>query len=331
MENSIKLNNKYVIGTMVMFYELDAIKDFIASIISATSNIENKENITIEFLLNLSEYSEKIDYNQISKETLIELFMQTCIHPLADINVVYNIYDDSSKLYSIGSYRRDLNYNYCLTHDYIVWGESDCMMPEQYFMSVELISYYAKQQNVHRYCITFAIRKMWDPSWSPLEHIHFENEPFYQSTDVKCSTTPSSIWYYMKQQEMNNINASVEDIDLRVIDYPRFDGSLLTISADLLLSGINIPPAVQGTGEDTAFQNSIKTIMGTSYVQFVIKNVLKVHNRNHPFKRNYILGEDSSSNVRDRRSANQVFNQIHKKSNYNLSLIGPNQNKFETI
>ena len=27
MENSIKLNNKYVIGTMVMFYELDAIKD----------------------------------------------------------------------------------------------------------------------------------------------------------------------------------------------------------------------------------------------------------------------------------------------------------------
>jgi hypothetical protein len=71
--------------------------------------------------------------------------------------------------------------------------------------------------------------------------------------------------------------------------------------------------------------------MGASYSQFVIKNILKVHNRNHPFKRNYILGEDSSLSVRDRRSANQVFDQIHKKSNYNLSLIGANQNKFETI
>jgi len=331
MENSMRLNNKYVIGTMVMFYELDAIKDFVASIISATSNIENKENITIEFLLNLSEYSEKIDQDQISKEQLIDLFMQTCISPLKGMNVVYNIYDDSTKLYSIGSYRRDLNYNYCLTHDYIVWGESDCMMPEQYFISVETISDYAKQQNTHRYCITFAIRKMWDASWSPLEHVMFENESFYQSTAPECSTTPSSIWYYMKQNEMNAINDLAEDIDLRIIDYPRFDGSLLTISADLLLTGINIPPAVQGTGEDTAFQNMISTLMGNTYKQYIVKNILKVHNRNHPNKRSYIVGEDMNLNARDRRSKNAAFDNIHQTSYYNLSIIGPNQNKFKLL
>jgi len=331
MENSMRLNNKYVIGTMVMFYELDAIKDFVASIISATLNIENKENITIEFLLNLSEYSEKIDLDQISKEQLIDLFMQTCISPLKGMNVVYNIYDDSTKLYSIGSYRRDLNYNYCLTHDYIVWGESDCMMPEQYFISVETISDYAKQQNTHRYCITFAIRKMWDASWSPLEHVMFENELFYQSTAPECSTTPSSIWYYMKQNEMNAINDLAEDIDLRIIDYPRFDGSLLTISADLLLTGINIPPAVQITGEDTAFQNMISTLMGNTYKQYIVKNILKVHNRNHPNKRSYIVGEDMNLNARDRRSKNAAFDNIHQTSYYNLSIIGPNQNKFKLL
>ncbi len=325
------LKNKYVIGTMVMFYELDAIKDFVSSLKSATSFISNKENITIEFLLNLSEYSEKIDTNNITKEQLIELFHTNCIKPLEGLNVIYDIYEDSTKLYSIGSYRRDLNYNYCLTHDFIVWGESDCMMPEQYFSSIEMLTSYTSQENIHRFCVTFGIRKMWDPSWSVLEHPLFENSPFYQSDDPLVPTTPSSIWYYMSQEEMNSINNQTEDLDLRVIDYPRFDGSLLTISSDLLLTGINIPPAVQGTGEDTSFQNMISTIMGNSYKQFVIKNILKVHNRNHPHKRNYILGEDSSINPRNRRSKNETFDNVHKTSYYNLSILGQNQNKFKKL
>ena len=104
------LKNKYIIGTMVMFYELDAIKDFVSSLKTATSSIENKENITIEFLLNLSEYSEKIDSSKITKDQLIELFHNVCIQPLEGFDIIYNIYQDSTKLYSIGSYRRDLNY-----------------------------------------------------------------------------------------------------------------------------------------------------------------------------------------------------------------------------
>jgi hypothetical protein len=127
---------------------------------------------------------------------------------------------------------------------------------------------------------------------------------------------------------MNDINNQANEYDIKIIDHPKFDGSLLTISNDLLLNGINIPPAVQGTGEDTSFQDMIKVIMGTSYKQFVIKNILKVHNRNHPNKRNYILGEDSSISPRNRRSKNKVFDDIHKNSYYNLSIIGNSQNKF---
>ena len=108
------LKNKYVIGTMVMFYELDAIKDFVSSLKTAVSSIENKENITIEFLLNLSEYSEKIDTTKVTKEQLIEMFHDICVKPLNGLNVIYDIYQDSTKLYSIGSYRRDLNYKHCL-------------------------------------------------------------------------------------------------------------------------------------------------------------------------------------------------------------------------
>ena len=321
------LKNKYVIGTMVMFYELDAIKDFVSSLKSATSFIKNKENITVEFLLNLSEYSEKID-TSITKDELIELYNNNCIKPLDGLNVITKIYDDSDKLYSIGSYRRDLNYNYCLTHDFIVWGESDCMMPEQYFDVLETTSNYAKSNNINRYCLTFAVRKMWDNSWKVLEHNLFTNNVFKQADDLSCKDDKSSIWYYMNQSEMNDINNQADEYDIKIIDHPKFDGSLLTISNDLLLNGINIPPAVQGTGEDTSFQDMIKVIMGASYKQFVIKNILKVHNRNHPNKRNYILGEDSSISPRNRRSKNKVFDDIHKNSYYNLSIIGNNQNKF---
>lgn len=321
------LKNKYVIGTMVMFYELDAIKDFVSSLKSATSFIKNKENITIEFLLNLSEYSEKID-TSITKDELIELYNNNCVKPLDGLNIITKIYDDSDKLYSIGSYRRDLNYNYCLTHDFIVWGESDCMMPEQYFDVIETISHYAKSNNINRYCLTFAVRKMWDNSWKVLEHNLFTNNVFKQADDPSCKDDKSSIWYYMSQSEMNDINNQADEYDIKIIDHPKFDGSLLTISNDLLLNGINIPPAVQGTGEDTSFQDMIKVIMGASYKQFVIKNILKVHNRNHPNKRNYILGEDSSISPRDRRSKNKTFDDIHKNSYYNLSIIGNNQNKF---
>ena len=325
----MELKNKYVIGTMVMFYELDAIKDFVSSLKSATAFIKNKENITVEFLLNLSEYSEKVDTDNITKEELVNLFHINCVQPLEGLNVVYSVYQESNKLYSIGSYRRDLNYKYCLTHDFIVWGESDCMIPEQYFSAIEMLKTYAMQENIHRFCVTFGIRKMWDPSWSVLEHPAFENALFLESDNTLVPKTPSSIWYYMTQEEMNNINNQTEDLDIRLIDYPRFDGSLLTISADLLLTGVNIPPAIQGTGEDTAFQNMISTVMGNSYKQFIIKNILKVHNRNHPHKRSYILGEDSKISPRSRRSKNEVFDTIHKTSYYNLSILGQNQNKFK--
>lgn len=329
----MKLKKTYKIGTMVMFYEVVAIEDFVNSILTATADIENKENITVEFTLNISQYSEKLDESIKTKSELITLFTNTCITPLRNtgLNTTYNIYENDDRLYSIGSYRRDLNYSSCLDYDFIVWGESDCMMPKEYFNVLEQIAYLTEENKINRYCVTFATRKMWDESWAVLEHNGFTSKTFKQSTDPSVSTDPSSIWYYMSQKEMNALNAKAEEYDLRILDFPRFDGSLLTISKDLLLNGINIPPAVQGTGEDTAFQKAITTHMGSAYRQIVVKNILKVHNRNHPKKRYFIAGEDSESSPRDRRSNNTAFDNIHKTSYHNLSIIGSSQEKFKIL
>lgn len=47
------------------------------------------------------------------------------------------------------------------------------------------------------------------------------------------------------------------------------------------------------SGEDTSFADIAKLLMGDNFVQFVIKNILRVHNRRRPKKRMYILNEDN--------------------------------------
>jgi len=327
------LENKYIVGTMVMFYELEAVKEFVESVKNACLTVDNKENITAEFLFNTSEYSEKIDTNY-TKEQLHELFYSYCIKPLEDIGVIvlkrYN--DDSDKLYAVGDYRRDLNYFHCKDYNFIAWGEADCLMPKEYFEVLETVSNYAKSSNINRYCLTFGIRKMWDDSWNVLEHDDFTNCSYYYEDNPLAVTEKSSIWYYMSEEEMNQINSKADGkFNINLINYPRFDGSLVAISNELILGGINIPQAVPCCGEDTAFQNMIRIVMKETYVQFIVKNILKVHNRNHPKKRMYIENEKDVDSSRTRRDSNSIWKEIYNKTNYNLSILGPNQNKFKSL
>ena len=51
----MKLNNKYVIGTNIMWFEIEMYKDFIDGLVNLLDNdIENKENVIIDLCLNLS-------------------------------------------------------------------------------------------------------------------------------------------------------------------------------------------------------------------------------------------------------------------------------------
>ena len=53
--------------------------------------------------------------------------------------------------------------------------------------------------------------------------------------------------------------------------------------------------------EDTAFLESVRLHMGQHYIQFVIKNILKVHNRNHPKKRLNVKDEDKDKSTHFKR------------------------------
>jgi hypothetical protein len=136
----------------------------------------------------------------------------------------------------------------------------------------------------------------------------------------------------MNIDEMNAINDETEEVDLRMIKYPRFDGSGLIISTDLIKNGCNVPHGVWSCGEDTGFQNVTQQIMGPAFVQFIIRNFLKVHNRNHPLKREYVKGEKDMKTNKEKRKSNSKWMQNHETCQYNLdNVLGQNQNKFKKL
>ena len=328
----MKLDKKYIIGTHVMFYEVEMISEFVESVYRAVSQVDNRDNVTIDFFFNFSEYFEKIDKNQISVDEIkIKFLNQVEYLRATNVNVRYTFYEDNNKVYTIGSYRRDLNYNNCNDYDFIIWGESDCLVPVEFFNTLESLSSYADENNINRYTTTFATRKMWDASWSLLEHNDFSNSKFYDMKEEGWKVDKSSIWYTMSIDEMNEINSKSTELDIRVSKEPKFDGSLLVISSDLIRSGVNIPHACYACGEDASFEKMCKIIMGDSYIQFIIKNILKVHNRVHPKKREYVLGEIEFENVKQKRKSNNLWQKFHKICEHNLYNLGENQTKFKNV
>ena len=267
----MKLEHKYIIGTHVMFYEVDMVADHVQSICNALDTIDNTDNVRVDLFFNVSEYFEKIDTSKITKDELIAKFLKLV----------------ETKF------------------DYVIWGESDCLLPKEVFHSLEQIKQYASQNGIHRYVTTFAIRKMWDESWKVLEHVDMTDKPVHEkhipgtrTLNPKAYSEPYSIRYTMSNEEMNEINSKYSEFDIQIISHPQFDGSGLVLSSDLLKNGVNIPHCIMGhLVDDTSMMHSCKQQMGDSYIQFIVKNVLKVHNREHPKKRMYALDMDSNRDL----------------------------------
>ena len=142
------------------------------------------------------------------------------------------------------------------------------------------------QNNKTKYLGFFGGCKMWDDSWKDLEHTEFTDKPFIEG-DTK------NLWslrYTMSKDEMNKINDKTDELDVRILPRHKFNGCGLVISSEVIKSGVNIPKSVFFVHEDTAFMHMTNKVLG-NIPQYVIKNILLVHNRKHPDKRMYIKGE----------------------------------------
>lgn len=320
----MKIKNKYAIGIHVMFYEIEMFSNYIDGVLNLLQTIDNKENIYLDFAFNVSQFFEKIDPNQISKENLIIKF-QTEIKRLNEIkNLYYKIIDNDEEFYTQTNYRREFNTKYCYIADYLIWGETDSLIPKEAILSLELITPSVRQQGLHRFIACFADRKMWDSSWDVTVHPKFINH-IYDEKDVDNINQAKSV---MSIEEMNSINSETKELDIITINYPKIDGSHLVMTSDLIKSGINVPPCFIHN-DDESLSLMAKKILGDKYIQIIFKNLLKVHARRHPKKRMYILNENNPRGFCGSEKG-KWWELFKKMSQHNISVLFNNQGHFYT-
>ena len=280
-----KLNNAFAIGCLVQFYEIEIIEDFIKSLKYSKENIENNENVTVDICFNLNQGLEKLDETKKLPQELKDRMERIVFDNLGYFNIKYWINED--KIYTIADYRREFNEKYCEKVDVLMWGESDSLIPRQTFEILDNLHTVAKE-TTPKYVGFFSTCKMWDDTWKILEHPDFTDKPFTEGDTENWW----SLRYIMSQEEMDKINDKVEDLDIQQTTDLKFNGCGLVISSDVIKSGVNIPKSVFFVHEDTAFMNNCLIHFQRKLPQYIIKNILLVHNRKLPNKRMYIQGQD---------------------------------------
>jgi hypothetical protein len=301
--------------------------------------IENPENVTFDFCFSTQEHYEKVDWDYFRVKYPVDMnYAQIGGKPsaLRDIferkivkggtypaNHVYNYKTNNDEFYNIADARRDLNYKYCKEVDLICWSECDSLWSKQTLHLLEALHERVKDMTP-KYIVNFSDRKLWDNSFAPV-HPMFE-----KSIITDELTDEASGKSYMSLERMNEINnISIDEVVVDTFTEPRFDGSCVCFSSELIKSGVNIPHSLLLAGEDTSIGVIAKKLLGDNFVQYNFKNVLHVHNRRHPNKRTGILNENNPNGFCDERKGNW-WKELEDKSKFNLNNLF-NQTKFEKI
>ena len=313
----MKLNNTFAIGCLIQWYEIELIEEYLQSVKNAVDVVDNKENVIIDLYFNCSQELEKVDEGQITISDIKHKYRDIIKKLFGDLEYGgYNIHsyinDVSNSMYTIADYRRDFNDNYCIKVDVLMWGESDSLIPRQTFQILDNLHTSVKE-NTPKYVSFFGTCKMWDESWLPIEHTEFTDKPFVDGDTENWW----SLRYNMNIDEMNSFNDKIEDLDIRSINQYKFNGCGLVISSDLVKSGVNIPKSSFFIHEDTAFMLQLQQMFQGSIPQYVVKNILLVHNRKHTKKRSYIKGELKSDDVSGGRLRHGWYKKASDMSHHN--------------
>ncbi len=306
-----------------MFFEIEMYKDFIEGLVNLLENVTNKDNVTIDLCFNLTENVEKINYEEISKTELLDKFNRG-VDTIKDLGYKVNTKIVENEFYFHTDYRRDLNYNYCKKVDYVMWGETDSFFPKEAFQVIETLSKYTEQQNIHRYLLSFADRKMWDSSWDPLVHVDFKDHVFID--DGEGHLHPKQAKSQMSVDKMNEINAKSQEFNFTYVTKPKISGACLVLSSDLIKCGVNIPSCLLYNDDEGLSIMAERVMIPGTFIQFVCDNILHVHARRHPNKRLYVKHEDNPhSFIGDK---NIKFQKLLEMSKQNINSLHTGKNKF---
>ena len=313
----MKIKNKIAIGCLIQWYEIELIEEYLQSVKNAVDIIDNKDKVVIDLYFNCSEELEKVDEKQTNISDIKQKYYDILKRLFGDFEYGgYNLKlftnEISNSIYTIADYRRDFNVKYCTKVDILMWGESDSLIPRQTFEILDNLHQGVKEKTP-KYVSFFGTCKMWDDSWLPVEHNEFTDKPFVDGDTENWW----SLRYNMNIDEMNSFNDKVEKLDVRTINNYKFNGCGLVISSDLVKSGVNIPESSFFIHEDTAFMFQLQRLFQGSIPQYIIKNILLVHNRKHTKKRSYVKGELLSDDVSGGRLRHDWYKKASDMSHHN--------------
>ena len=305
------MKTKIAIGCLVQWYECDIIQEYVETLKEALEIYDG--DVIVDFWICSNQDLEKCVSKKQFADCLVKI-KQILSGPWA-VNL-------SPSLVTIADYRRQFNEKYCNDVDLLVWGESDMLVPKQMFNILDML-HQNQSKITPKYLSFFGTCKMWDKSWQVLEHPDFTVKPFIENDYENWW----SLKYTMSKQEMNKINDKTDELDVHIVSPHKFNGCGLVISSEVIKAGVNIPKSVFFVHEDTAFMFMTNKLLG-EIPQYVIKNILLVHNRNHPDKRNYIHGETGDTMNKKRRS-NDWYVKANKMCEQNyLNLFNPNYKSY---
>jgi len=313
------MKTTFAIGCLIQWYEVKMIGEYISSLKAAINNY-GRENVKIHLDIVQNQALEKFDGTEEEfEEVLTELMgkITTLIDDAYDVTWTCH----NHKIYSIADHRREFNNNFCEDVDILIWGESDMLVPKQMFIVLDSLHNQVSNQTP-KYLAFFGGCKMWDDSWKLLEHPKFTDKPFIEGD----TSNWWSLRYTMSEQEMDAINNETEELDVIVMPKHKFNGCGLVISSEVVKAGANIPKGMFFVHEDTAMMYMTQKLLG-NIPQFVIRNILLVHNRKHNKKRYRVKGESGldPTNTGLLREQHTWYNIAHKYSTENLSnLFNPN-------
>lgn len=307
---------KFAVGCLVQWYEIEILSEYIDTL-KASVDEYDYDKVLIDIKLCINQDLERLD-NEDRLGYILSTF-QKLIDTLDKYKVNAVV---EKELVTIADYRREFNSLYCTRADVLVWGETDMLVPLQSFTVLDLLH---QGVDTTKYVATFGICKMWDESWKILEHPKFTDKPFIENDYDNWW----SVKYTMTAEEMNEINNETEELQLQASQQYKFNGCGLVISSEVVKSGVNIPPSVFFVHEDTAFMHVLSKLLPDT-PQYIVRNILVVHNRNHPLKRQYVKDETGDTMNQKRRSnewyvkANKyseencynLFNPIHKSKTW---------------
>ena len=317
-----KLQNKFAIGCLVQWYEIEILEEYVQSVRNALDIIDrwHRKNVIVHFTLVTNQQLEKIN-DEVSMKDIEKRFIDIMKKDAKPQRKCFR-YDIKDSLHTIADYRREFNERFCQEADVLMWGETDSLIPRQTFQILDNLHNNVKD-STPKYVSFFGTCKMWDESWKVVEHTDFTDKPHIDNDYDNWW----SLKYTMSLDEMYDINSKVEDLDVQVLDQHKFNGCGLVISSDVIKSGVNIPRSVFFVHEDTAFMMMIRKVLG-NIPQYQIKNILLVHNRNHPKKRMYVSGERLDGTMNEKRRSNDWYVKANKMSEQNTYSLFINQRIF---